>query len=177
MITDTAGSDKERHFSAPGVRLTTWLVNLVHDHDYGRLAELRRPDLRRNAHIQAGWFDHVHRDTFALVAFLFAIYHRGASRPDFGRGSLGAAACRIGTGVGRGPEDPGAQRLMDRIVASRRPPMRHLQHAITRLRSCEQRPPSWVHLAGDLCRWNDGVRDIPYDWAVDFNRPHWGKRR
>lgn len=176
MTIDTRDLNNEHQTPIPSERLTAWLVNLIHDRDYGRLAELRRPDLRRNTHIQAGWFDDARRNTFAQVAFLFAIYHRGASRPDPGRGSLGAAACRIGSSAGRGPDDPGAQRLMDRIVASRRPPLRHLQHAITRLRSCEQRPPSWARLVDDLSCWSDGGRDVPYDWAVDFNRPYRGKR-
>ncbi len=151
--------------------LTQWLVALVSSRDYGKLAELRRPTISQNAHIEAGWFDPRRREVFEQVAFLFAVYHRGAVEPSRGYGSLGAAARRIGTSVGRGPDDAGASRLMDRIVASRRPPLRHLQHAITRLRSCDQQPPSWSRLADDLARWTDRQARVRYQWAVDFHAP------
>ncbi len=105
------------------------------------------------------------------MAFLFAIYHQGSSTPSYGRGSLGAAARRIGDGTGRGPYNPGAQRLLDRVVASRRIPWRHLQHAVTRLRSCEQSPPSWIGLIEDLIKWNDRKARVAYQWSVEFHTP------
>lgn len=180
MTTVDAGDSRvEPRISVPARQLADWLGGLVRNRDYGMLAELRRPDLRRNAHIQAGWFarSEEHRQVFAQVAFLFAVYHRGKARPDPGRGNLGKAARGIGGAAGRGPDDPGARRLMDRIVASRRPPKRHLQHAVTRLRSCDRRPPDWAELADDLCRWHNGDREVPYDWAVAFLRPHSGFHR
>lgn len=155
--------------------LTQWLVGLVNSRDYGRLAELRRPTISQNAHVEAGWKagwnDEKRREVFEQVAFLFAVYHRGAGEPSWGYGSLGHSARRIGSGVGRGPDDAGAARLIDRIVSSRRPPLRHLQHAITRLRSCGEPPPSWARLADDLVRWTDREARIRYRWAVDFHAP------
>lgn len=179
MIADAAGTANrdsildgtEAREPARSEQLTQWLLGLVNSRNYGKLAELRRPSISQNAHIEAGWFDPTRRDVFEQVAFLFAIYHRGAVEASRGYGNLGAAARRIGTSLGRGPDDAGASRLMDRIVASRRPPLRHLQHTITRLRSCGEPPPSWSRLADDLARWTDRQARIRYRWAVDFHAP------
>ncbi|GGY83070.1 hypothetical protein CP967_22815 [Streptomyces nitrosporeus] len=155
-----------------GEALTNWLVSLVRNHDYGKLAELRRTG-QTEAHIQAGWSapGDEHREIYEKVAFLFGVYHQGAPRPSYGRGSLGAAARRIGDGAGRGPDNPGAQRLISRVVSSRGIPWRHLQHAVTRLRACEQPPPSWTELTEDLTRWHDRSARIAYWWTVDFHEP------
>ncbi|MBW5482618.1 type I-E CRISPR-associated protein Cse2/CasB [Streptomyces bambusae] len=155
----------------PSEHLAAWLAALVHNREYGQLAQLRRPRVRTNAHIRAGWFNPEQREVYEQVAFLFAIYHQGAAKPSYGFGSLGDAARRIGSGIGRGPDDPGASRLIDRIVASRRIPWRHLQHAVARLRACDQKPPSWAQLADDLSRWSDRKARIPYHWAVAFHTP------
>ncbi|MFF4353805.1 type I-E CRISPR-associated protein Cse2/CasB [Streptomyces sp. NPDC001530] len=154
--------------------LTAWLTTLVHNRAYGDLAQLRRVTAGTSAGIRAGWYapDQDHREIYEQVAFLFAVYHRGVGRPARGFGSLGTAARRIGSPGSRGPGDPGATRLVDRIVASRRIPWRHLQHAITRLRACEQQPPSWTDLVVDLERWNDRQARIAYHWAVDFHEPY-----
>jgi len=167
----TAADGTEPGEPARSEQLTLWLLGLVNGRNYGKLAELRRPSISQNAHIEAGWFDPRRREVFEQVAFLFAVYHRGTGEPLRGYGSLGAAARRIGTSLGRGPDDAGASRLMDRIVASRRPPFRHLQHTITRLRSCGEPPPSWSRLADDLARWTDRQARIRYWWAVDFHAP------
>ncbi|MFI5619012.1 type I-E CRISPR-associated protein Cse2/CasB [Streptomyces sp. NPDC051567] len=155
----------------PSERLTAWLTSLVRNREYGQLADLRRPRVRTNTRIRAGWFDPDRREVFEEVAFLFAVYHRGASRPSYGFGSLGSATRRIGGGAGRGPGDPGASRLIDRIVSSRRIPWRHLQHAVARLRSCDQAPPDWTRLVDDLGRWNDRRAAVADGWAVDFHEP------
>ncbi|MGW9430067.1 type I-E CRISPR-associated protein Cse2/CasB [Streptomyces decoyicus] len=179
-MTAEASGTAERNAAADGTEpreparselLTQWLLGLVNSRNYAKLAELRRPTISQNAHIEAGWFDPGRRQVFEQVAFLFAVYHRGAVEPSRGYGSLGSAARRIGTSLGRGPEDAGASRLMDRMVASRRPPLRHLQHTITRLRSCDVQPPSWSRLADDLARWTDRQARIRYHWAVDFHAP------
>ncbi|MFG2112042.1 type I-E CRISPR-associated protein Cse2/CasB [Streptomyces sp. NPDC048718] len=150
--------------------LVNWLAALVHNRDYGTLAQLRRAGEPNNAHIRAGWHGgDTHRELFEQVAFLFAVYHQGRSKPCHGDGSLGTAARRIGDGTGRGPDNPGAQRLIDRVVASRRIPWRHLQHAVTRLRTCEQAPPSWSELTEDLIRWHDRKARIAYRWSVEFH--------
>ncbi|WP_399086610.1 type I-E CRISPR-associated protein Cse2/CasB [Streptomyces sp. BBFR2] len=161
----------------PGAaQLTAWLMALVHNREYGQLADLRRTR-PTDAHIRAGWFaPEGQREVFEKVAFLFGVYHQGRSVPSYGSGSLGAAARRIGDGVGRGPDNPGAQRLLARVVASRRIPWRHLQHAVTRLRSCEQAPPSWTRLTDDLTRWYDRRARVAYGWSVDFHEPQ-GRRR
>ncbi|MFE9282919.1 type I-E CRISPR-associated protein Cse2/CasB [Nocardiopsis alba] len=162
-------------------RLAGWLAGLVHSRDYGRLADLRRSNLKTNTHIEAGWFsgprsrdeeqDQARQIVFRQVAFLYALYHRGESRPHYGKGSLGTALHRVGDSAGHGPDNPGARRLMDRIVMSRRLPQRHLQHAIDRLRSCEKRPPEWAGLADDLLLWNDRKAKVAERWAVDFLEP------
>ncbi|WP_433699183.1 type I-E CRISPR-associated protein Cse2/CasB [Nocardiopsis sp. CA-288880] len=152
--------------------LTAWLTTLVHQRDTGALAELRRAGVRTNAHIRAGWYGgDDHRDLFERMAFLFAVFHQGRSVPSYGYGSLGAAARQIGDTTGRGPDNPGALRLVGRVVASRRIPWRHLQHAVTRLRSCEQPPPSWTGLTEDLIKWNDRKARVAYQWSVDFHLP------
>lgn len=170
---ETAADETERVWEekAPSERLTAWLTSLVRAREYGQLAELRRPRMSTNTHIRAGWFNPEQREVYEQVAFLFAVYHRGSAKPSYGFGSLGDATRRIGSGVGRGPDDPGAARLVDRIVASRRVPWRHLHHAVARLRTCDQAPPSWARLADDLVRWNDRSARIPYHWAVDFHTP------
>ncbi|MCG7206404.1 type I-E CRISPR-associated protein Cse2/CasB [Streptomyces arenae] len=169
----SAGTDQERpQVPHDSTALTAWLTTLVRNREYGILAELRRARGGTNAHIRAGWYGGAdHRDLFERVAFLFAIYHQGHSTASYGHGSLGAAARRIGDGTGRGPDNPGAQRLLNRIVASRRIPWRHLQHAVTRLRACEQPPPSWTRLTEDLINWNDRKARIAYGWSVEFHTP------
>ncbi|GAA2344979.1 type I-E CRISPR-associated protein Cse2/CasB [Streptomyces kunmingensis] len=166
----TASPDARPTASA-GEQLTAWLISLVRSREVGKLADLRRPHAETEARIMAGWVDPANRETLELVAFLFAVYHRGSSRPSYGSGSLGTALRRIGSGDHRGPADPGAARLMERIAASRRLPVRHLQHAVARLRSCEQKPPAWSQLTDDLIRWNDRRSRIRYGWAVDFYEP------
>ncbi|MFE5738856.1 type I-E CRISPR-associated protein Cse2/CasB [Streptomyces celluloflavus] len=152
--------------------LTAWLAALVRNREYGTLAELRRARGDTSAHIRAGWHGgDEHRELFERVAFLFAVYHQGRSDPSYGGGSLGAAARRIGDGAGRGPDNPGARRLLDRVVASRRIPWRHLQHAVARLRSCEQPPPSWTGLTEDLIKWHDRRARVTYRWSVEFYMP------
>ncbi|MFJ1582437.1 type I-E CRISPR-associated protein Cse2/CasB [Streptomyces sp. NPDC088197] len=159
-------------FPHDSTALTNWLTTLVRNREYGTLADLRRAKEPTNAHIRAGWYGgDDHRELFERVAFLFAVYHQGRPAPSYGYGSLGAAARRIGDGAERGPDNPGAQRLLDRIVASRRVPWRHLQHAVTRLRACEQAPPSWTQLTEDLIRWNDRKARIAYQWSVEFHTP------
>ncbi|MYY08878.1 hypothetical protein GT204_08180 [Streptomyces sp. SID4919] len=159
-------------FPHDSAALTNWLTTLVRNREYGTLADLRRARNPTNAHIRAGWYGgDDHRELFERVAFLFAVYHQGRPVPSYGYGSVGVAARRIGDGTGRGPDNPGAQRLLDRVVASRRIPWRHLQHTITRLRACEQYPPSWTQLTDDLIGWHDRKARIAYRWSVEFHTP------
>ncbi|TXS19685.1 MULTISPECIES: type I-E CRISPR-associated protein Cse2/CasB [unclassified Streptomyces] len=159
--------------SESSAALTAWLASLVHNHDYASLAELRRPRVHREPHFRALWYSptEAQREVYGQVAFLFAVYHQGRSKPAFGYGSLGEAARRIGSGTGRGPDNPGAARLVDRIVSSRRIPWRHLQHAVARLRACDQQPPSWARLVDDLNRWHDRGARVAYEWGVAFHMP------
>ncbi|WP_331725726.1 type I-E CRISPR-associated protein Cse2/CasB (plasmid) [Streptomyces xanthophaeus] len=172
-MTTHAESASGPETSESSAALTVWLAGLVHNHDYGSLAELRRPRVRKEPHYRAIWYSPTEeqREVYEQVAFLFAVYHQGRPKPRLGYGSLGEAARRIGSGVGRGPEDQGAARLVDRIVSSRRIPWRHLQHAVARLRSCDQQPPSWARLADDLSQWDDRRARVPYEWAVAFHMP------
>ncbi|MBT2478165.1 type I-E CRISPR-associated protein Cse2/CasB [Streptomyces sp. ISL-94] len=159
--------------SESSAALTAWLASLVHNRHYGSLADLRRPRVRKEPHFRAIWYSPTEeqREVYEQVAFLFAVYHQGRSKPAYGYGSLGEAARRIGSGAGRGPDDPGAARLVDRIVSSRRIPWRHLQHSVARLRACDQPPPSWARLADDLSRWHDRKARVSYEWAVAFHMP------
>ncbi|MET8702925.1 type I-E CRISPR-associated protein Cse2/CasB [Kitasatospora sp. NPDC004723] len=108
------------------------------------------------------------REIFLQVAFLFARYHAGRLEPSPGSGNVGSALRRIGTPAGRGPGNPGAVRLFSRLVAARRPPWRHLQHAVERSRSCETVPPSWAGLTEDLANWAGKRRPVQYEWARSF---------
>ncbi|HWU07586.1 MAG TPA: type I-E CRISPR-associated protein Cse2/CasB [Streptomyces sp.] len=169
MTTTGAGPGTSESSAA----LTAWLASLVHNHDYASLAELRRPRVHREPHFRALWYSptEAQREVYGQVAFLFAVYHQGRSKPAFGYGSLGEAARRIGSGTGRGPDNPGAARLVDRIVSSRRVPWRHLQHAVARLRACDKQPPSWARLVDDLNLWHDRRARVPYEWGVAFHMP------
>ncbi|MFJ9646396.1 type I-E CRISPR-associated protein Cse2/CasB [Streptomyces sp. NPDC101206] len=162
----------------PAEQLARWLASLIHNRDNGTLAELRRPRMKTDAHIRAGWYAPAEeqREIFERVAFLFAVYHQGADRPRRGYDTLGAAMRRIGSPIGRGPKDAGASRLNARIVSSRSIPWRHLQHAVARLRSCEKAPPAWSQLVEDLLLWTDREAKIRYRWAVDFHKP-WQARK
>lgn len=165
--------DRAETVESSADRMTTWLMALVRNRQYGELAQLRRVTAGTTARYQAGWFapDQDRREIYEQVAFLFAVYHRGVGQPAAGYGSFGAAARRIGRPGARGPEDPGATRLVDRIVSGRRIPWRHLQHGIARLRACEQKPPSWTGLVADLDQWNDRKARVADHWAIDFHEP------
>ncbi|MCX4685204.1 type I-E CRISPR-associated protein Cse2/CasB [Kitasatospora purpeofusca] len=167
------GPNPQEVKESDAARLTTWLMALVHNRQYGDLAQLRRATAGSSTKYRAGWFatDQAERDVFEQVAFLFAVYHRGVQKPTPGYDSFGAAARRIGRPGARGPADPGASRLLDRIVSDRRISWRHLQHGIARLRACEQQPPSWAGLVTDLGRWNDRKARVADRWAVDFHEP------
>ncbi|MFE4976121.1 type I-E CRISPR-associated protein Cse2/CasB [Kitasatospora sp. NPDC056651] len=162
------GSDRP-----PAQQLTNWLCGLVWSHDYGRLAELRRPEALTEARFLAEGYapEDPQRPVFARVAFLFARYHAGRRVPQAGYGSMGDALRRIGTPAGRGSKDPGARRLFERLVAARELPLRHLQHAVERARACEVPPPSWSVLTVDLVDWKSRDRQVPYEWARAFYTP------
>ena len=159
----------------PSVQLTGWLCAVVRSQQLGVLADLRRPNAITRSHLTAAAFapEEEYRKVFETTAFLFARYHAGATVPKSGYGNVGAALRKIGSGAGRGPDDPGAARLLDRLVASREIPWRHLQHAIERARACEVQPPSWAQLTEDLCQWKSRRRPetVPYTWARSFYTP------
>ncbi|MFC9295722.1 type I-E CRISPR-associated protein Cse2/CasB [Streptomyces sp. NPDC057011] len=170
-MTTQAESRPGPEASESSAALTAWLASLVHNHNYGALADLRRLRVRKEPHFRAIWYSpsQEQEEIYEQVAFLFAVYHQGRHEPVYGYGNLGEAARRIGSGAGRGPDDPGAARLVDRIVSSRRIPWRHLQHTVARLRACGEKPPSWARLADDLSQWNDRKARISYEWAVSFH--------
>jgi len=166
-------------------RLTSWLCGLVLSHDYGTLADLRRLTIAgrgrggtpTRARLLAAGFapEEDQRTVYERVAFLFARYHAGASRPHRGFGNMGDALRKVGSAAGRGPRDAGATRLLDRLVASRDIPWRHLQHAVERARAGDTAPPSWAQLAEDLSRWKSRDRAVPYEWARSFYTPAYPK--
>ncbi|MEV6973736.1 type I-E CRISPR-associated protein Cse2/CasB [Kitasatospora sp. NPDC093806] len=155
---------------APGDLLTSWLCGLVRARQYGQLADLRRPAALSRARLDAEEFAPAEetREVFRHVAFLFARYHAGRLDPSPGSGNVGAALRRIGTSAARGQYNPGAVRLFDRLVAARRIPWRHLQHAVERARSCDTVPPSWARLTEDLAGWTERRRPVQYAWARSF---------
>jgi CRISPR type I-E-associated protein CasB/Cse2 len=170
----------------PGTQLSDWLCGLVRKHNLGALAALRRPNppRRTEAHHIAAAFapSDEQQQMYLFTAFLFARYHAGALRPHNGYGDIGTAMRKIGSGAGRGPADPGAKRLLDRITASREIPWRHLQHAIERARACDTIPPSWAQLPEDLARWNSRDRlksrdrSVADAWGASFYTPTYTKR-
>ncbi|MFF8732242.1 type I-E CRISPR-associated protein Cse2/CasB [Streptomyces sp. NPDC015171] len=153
------------------VQYVAWLASLVHTHQYGKLADLRRPATADNpTHFEARAFapTEEHRALYRQVGFLFARYHAGRTKPHYGRGSMGTAIRAIGYDGARGPSNPGAERLMMRILPARQIPWRHLQHAIERIRAGETTPPSWADLITDLTQWTDRGRPTPQEWGDDF---------
>lgn len=172
------------------VRMNSWLCGLVHKHDYGDLADLRRitPPKRGSqsarrpvsqAALRAAAFapEEELRVVYQQVAFLFARFHMGASRPHSGFGDMGQAVRRIGTSSGRGPKNTGAVRLLDRLTTSREVPWRFLQHAIERSRAGETAPPSWAQLVIDLSDWRSRTRDVPESWARSFYTPSYPAKK
>lgn len=158
----------------PAEQLVKWLCALVYGHEYGLLADLRRPTAVTRARLIAASYapDELQRPIYENVAFLFARYHAGRATPHRGFGTMGDVLRRIGSPGALGVKDAGACRLLDRLVASRHIPQRHLQHAVERCRACDTPPPSWVQLVRDLCAWTSRQRDVRYEWARCFYTPN-----
>ena len=162
-------------------------------HELGQLAQLRRrPTPRRTlsgcAHVRPPSLLHARRlagneatdaerDAFGFVAHLFALYHQGAPGPHRGYGSFGTALRKIGRSDRRGPKDDGATRLINDIVSARTLPERHLELAVSRLRSQREDrttlPPSWTRLLDDVIGWNDPHRNVRETWGCDFFTPRY----
>jgi len=178
-------SDDDTHGPEPLVR---WLYALVATRNLGALASLRRfvtpppsngmapnwPKELLFARRYAPTEDQ--RPVYGQVAYLFALYHQGASRPSSGHGSLGTALRRIGIGERRGPNDPGVDRLMQCLLDERGMPEQFLRQAVTRLRSQQNAgrpalPPSWVGLISDLTQWQDPQGTVRERWGRDFYTP------
>jgi len=164
----------------PGAQLAGWLGGLVRSHNTGALAALRRPDppQRIEHHYRAASFapNPEEEPYYQLTAFLFARYHAGATAPRPGFGDMGAALRRVGNGATRGPENPGVKRLLTLITASREVPVRHLQHAIDRVRSHNSAPPAWDLLPEDLARWKQRGRPVADAWGRSFYTPSYTNR-
>jgi CRISPR system Cascade subunit CasA len=162
----------------PSVRLAGWLHGLVRAHDNGALADLRRRHAITDTRLIAARFadQEAHRPVYEGVAYLFARYHQGTSEPQRNYGDLGDALRRIGSARERGPENQGVARLMDRVIAPREIPWRHLQLAIERARADGVAAPSWHQLAEDLIRWNERGRPVQYRWARSFYTPTYPTR-
>lgn len=154
-------------------RLTKWLCALVYAHEYGLLADLRRPGVITRARLLAASYapEERQRPWYEYTAFLFARYHAGRATPRRGFGTMGDALRRVGPVGARGVRDPGACRLLDRLVASRQVPVRHLQHAVERCRACDCAPPAWDRLVTDLGAWTARDTDVRYSWARCFYTP------
>ncbi|MEU3290136.1 type I-E CRISPR-associated protein Cse2/CasB [Streptomyces longwoodensis] len=157
--------------AAAPVQYVAWLGSLVHTHQYGKLADLRRPPTADSpTHYEARAFapNEDHRALYRQVGFLFARYHAGRVKPHYGYGDMGRAIRSIGYDGARGPANPGAERLMMRILPARHIPWRHLQHAIERIRAGATTPPSWAELITDLAQWTDRGRPTPEKWGDAF---------
>lgn len=154
-------------------KLTQWLSAIVYGREYGLLADLRRPSAVTRARLTAAACAPLEqqRPIYEYTAFLFARYHAGRPRPHAGFGTMGDALRRIGTPGHKGAKDAGACRLLDRLVASRQIPKRHLQHGIERCRAGDVAPPNWTRLVTDLCTWTDRNHDVRYEWARCFYTP------
>ncbi|MFQ6148520.1 type I-E CRISPR-associated protein Cse2/CasB [Streptomyces seoulensis] len=160
---------------AEPVQYVAWLGGLVHTHQYGKLADLRRPPtVDSPTHYEARAFAPTEdqRALYRQVGFLFARYHAGRAKPHYGYGNMGRAIRSIGYDGARGAANPGAERLMMRILPARDIPWRHLQHAIERIRASETTPPSWAELISDLTQWADRGRPTPQAWGDAFYNRH-----
>ncbi|MDH6122823.1 CRISPR system Cascade subunit CasB [Kitasatospora sp. GAS204A] len=161
---------------SPAALFTDWLCNLVSEEQFTMLAALRRPGGFKGPGFTAAHFAPLptQQPVFEYVAFLFACYHAERGVPDRGYGDMGSALRRVGSGAGRGPGDPGAARLMDRLVTSHHIPRRPLHLAIARIRTGGTMPPSWTRLTEDLSVWKAREpygRNVRYDWVRSFCLP------
>ncbi|MEV6408844.1 type I-E CRISPR-associated protein Cse2/CasB [Streptomyces bobili] len=164
-----------RATAAPQQQYVAWLGSLVHTHQYGKLADLRRPATAESpTHYEARAYapTEEHRALYRQVGFLFARYHAGRTKPHYGYRSMGSAIRSIGYNGARGPSNPGAERLMMRILPARQIPWRHLQHAIERIRAGDTTPPSWAQLITDLAQWTERGRPTAQTWGDDFYTRH-----
>lgn len=165
--------------------LARWLHSLVEARNVGYLADLRRPSAETVALLLAGNFAAPGGvplgpeaiKTFEMVAYYFARFHAGESTVHRGSGSVGYSLARIGSVGHRGADNPGCMRLISRILVSREPPYRGIQHGIDLARADSGTPPNWYQLAIDLLRWTTPERTVQHAWATDFYLPYTNSRR
>ncbi|MFI8265322.1 type I-E CRISPR-associated protein Cse2/CasB [Streptomyces sp. NPDC085665] len=165
-----AGVEEDAPFDVPSEqRLTRWLAGCLRSGQYDLLVDLRKGGTRADSRARLFADCDADREVFGQVAHLYAIYHRGATEPAYGYGSLGDA-------MGRAQAKPGARAAgfplkLNRIVSGRAIRWRDLEKAMVTLREQGARPPAWTQLIIDLRRWHDRAARVPESWVGDFDRP------
>ncbi|WP_199546347.1 type I-E CRISPR-associated protein Cse2/CasB [Streptomyces sp. N35] len=164
--------------------LTGWLVSLVRTHNQDLLGELRRrhthsgePMASQASDAAASFAPHdALRPAYEITAYLFARYHAALPYQEpqrlYGSGDLGRALRRIGSPGGRGPADPGCDRMFKRLITPGPLDETQLEHAIHRLRADDRIPPSWAQLADDLAAFTTRPEAVQRSWARSFYTPH-----
>ncbi|MFZ2529769.1 MAG: type I-E CRISPR-associated protein Cse2/CasB [Rhodococcus sp. (in: high G+C Gram-positive bacteria)] len=114
---------------------------------------------------------------WALTGKLFAYWNFGRSTVRYGRPGtgLGHALRSIGQPGARGPRNPGAVRLLNRLLTvNSDQELADALDAIGRhLRSVDH-PPHWATIAAELEAWRDPSTrtDVHVSWARQFNTWH-----
>lgn len=112
--------------------------------------------------------------SWALAGKLFARWHSGRINVHYGKAGvgLGHGLRSLGAPGARGPRDPSAVRLLDRLLAANSDAALAdvLDAAGRRLRSVDF-PPHWATITAELESWRNPVArtDIKVLWARQFH--------
>ncbi len=157
---------------SPAVRLGKDLAASFHSRSINAARRWRYPtvDTAMIRLTRAGTCPAQYR-AFQSVAVAYATWHSGQARPHPGRAgtSVGRALRQLGRPGAYGPDDPAAQRTLDRLVQAGTYDDLHpiIVRAAAQLGSADH-PPHWVTLAEDLIRWQTDPDPVRVSWARDF---------
>lgn len=124
----------------------------------------------------AGGATHTEFQAAALTAQSFAIWHTSRREVHYGKTgtNLGRAMRQLGHPGAYGPNDPGARRLADNLLAAATADQlaRTLVTIMDRLRNTDH-PPNWEQLHTDLADWlNPATRNqVRLAWGQGFATP------
>ncbi|ULD39029.1 type I-E CRISPR-associated protein Cse2/CasB [Rhodococcus qingshengii] len=111
---------------------------------------------------------------WALAGKLFARWHTGRASIRYGTPAtgLGHGLRNLGARGSRGPNNPGAVRLLDRLLAAGNDTaLADVLDAIGRELRTLDYPPHWATIVDEISAWrNTGTRkDIQITWARQFS--------
>lgn len=111
---------------------------------------------------------------WALAGKLFARWHSGRSTVRYGKAGtgLGHALRTIGSPGARGPRDPGAVRLLDRLIsANTDAALADVIDAVGRRLRAVEYPPNWATVAAEIEAWRNPLtrNDVQIMWARQFH--------